>query len=263
MLHKTTGLPGRSKEHTPIKLRTFRIVFGRECGIQFHGQCYTNSNPCFRYYELTAGDGDFNGDINSTSISIGIRMCKDLAKKEHVRMTLYEKKREPYHKLIKNIPAIANRLGFELIRKQKGKERHLFIAAKGYGLKLNIETRRANSEKLTLPQRPKQAQFINCDGNSAQQTPIAVQSVVRQLTEATTFMVSMGFNASGVKVLHKKHRDKWLGFVSSLTASMPVWHDCIIVVVHTGHQWPPSDKIAKREKVRLGSRSQKKSTECC
>lgn len=248
MLHKTTGLPGRSKEHSPIKLQTFKIVLGRTCGILAHGKCFTDCYPCFRYYELTAGDGEFNGSVNSTSVSVSLSMCRDLAKKKLVRMFLFEKSRKSYHKLVENIPKITDYLGFAVVRKEVRKEKNIFIARKDMRLSLNIEAVRADCKTVYLPQKQKQAQFILLDGNSAQQNVKAAKSIIGRMTIGTTFMISMGFNASGTKVLQRKYREKWMGFVRSLTNQLPDWHDCIIVVVHTGHQWRHLIRIPKGKK---------------
>jgi hypothetical protein len=96
----------------------------------------------------------------------------------------------------------------------------------------------ADSRNYLLPQLEEtQAAFIHCDPNTVHQTPIT-EDFVAGFNRYTTYLVTLGCNVGGQKVLPLESRKGWFDYVDILTKALPRHHDAILFwLVRDDSQW--------------------------
>lgn len=201
------SIVGRSSR-TPFKHWILNSMLGK-----IVGAITTNNTPAIpcplHIIDMCAGDG-LETDEHKSSPRIITHHADFIARKGfEVKVTLIEKSPVTFRKLSDNL---GDRTHVEL----------LDIDAKNY---------------LVPIKNQDQAVFIHLDPNHVDDLPIT-KEFVSSLTKFTTFLMTMGCNAGGVKRLSRDERQKWFDNVEMLINRLPYWHDAILTTLNKdASQW--------------------------
>jgi hypothetical protein len=72
-----------------------------------------------------------------------------------------------------------------------------------------------------------QPAFIHCDPNTVDQTPLT-KPFVKSFNKYTTYLVTLGCNVSGLKMLPLEKRKCWFEYVRMLIDVLPKHHDAVL-----------------------------------
>ena len=85
-----------------------------------------------------------------------------------------------------------------------------------------------DSRNFTLPpMKPDQAAFVHCDPNTVDQTPLT-GPMVESWNIFTTYLVTLGCNVGGLKMLPLDKRAVWFDYVDLLCNHLPRHHDAVL-----------------------------------
>lgn len=198
---------GRSDGRTKFKHFLLDALLGRINGALTTGK--TAATPPLLCVDLCAGDG-LETEQHRASPLIFQKHCNHpCGRKNDARLVLIERERP----------------SFDLLKQNVG----------NYPW---IELRHGDARNFTLPQLDtRQAVFIHCDPNNAHQTPLT-SDFVGGFTECTTYLATLGCNASGIKRLPLDQRECWFDYVQMLIRQLSSWHDAILFwLVNDKAQW--------------------------
>lgn len=189
-----------TSRRTPFKHWLLDSQLGRIVGALSTGRTHATADP-FHVIDLCAGDGIATEQSNSTSPAIIQKHCKFLLNKgRDVKATLIERDQDTYNKLVRNTPDVEW-----------------------------LETLHMDARDYVIPrQSRKQAIFINADPNAISDWPIT-ERLLKDMTDTTTLLATLGCNVAGLKRLSIAGRSKWFDYVDMCSDSLPSYHDLLLI----------------------------------
>jgi len=201
---------GKSQERTPFKHFLLDAMVGKVSGSLATGSPKMVAVPPLLCVDLCAGNG-VDDDISGSSPSIFQKHCMHpCGRRNKATLTLIERDPANYDKLAQN------------------------VEANDWTTLINGDAREYS---LPVGLSSKQAVFIHCDPNNVHETPLT-EAFVKSWTKCTTYLVTLGCNAGGVKRLPLEHRRPWFEYVSMLQVNLPSHHDLILFrLIRDASQW--------------------------
>jgi len=199
---------GRSQLRTPYKHFLLNALLGKVNGSLSTGKSY--AVPPLFCVDLCAGDGVCNDDHNSSPAIFQKHCGHPFGRKNNASLTLIEKQPKNYDMLLQNVDL----------------DNYWTTVILG------------DAREYSLPKfEDNRAVFIHCDPNNVNQTPLT-HDFVRSWTKCTTYLVTLGCNAEGIKRLPIEHREKWYEYVNLLIGHLPDHHDLLLFrLVRDSAQW--------------------------
>lgn len=195
---------GRSSR-TPVKHYLLDKMLGKVCGVLSIDSpsvpCSVTRTAPLVAVDLCGGDG-LQTDWHDASPIIMYKHCAMLgAKGKASKLDVIEKMPNTYEQLKNNC-----------------KHMSPMIATITNG----------DAREYTLPKlAATQAAFVHCDPNTVDQTPLTVP-FVRSFNKYTTYLVTLGCNVSGLKMLPIEKRSGWYSYVEMLVDVLPRHHDAVL-----------------------------------
>jgi hypothetical protein len=206
---------GRSAGRTPYKHFLLDSLLGKINGALTQDKCWAvNPLVCV---DLCAGDGVETDSFRCSPKIMAKHVRHQAGRKNAATLTLIER----------------NAASFELLRQNMEPQQWLTLV-------------NGDARKYRLPPLSKnQAAFVHCDPNNAHQTPLSTE-FVSGFSRCTTYLVTLGCNASGIKRLPLDERIKWFDYVTMLVDKLPPHHDALLFwLVNDNHQWAYLANIPK------------------
>lgn len=199
---------GSSPGRTGTKHFLLNSLLGKFNGSLSTGN--TIADKPFLCVDLCAGDGLPTEDSKTASPLIFEKHCKHKTGRDNgAKLVLIER----------------NKASYDLLAQSVGRYEWLTM--------MNTDARSFRLPTL----KPMQAVFVHCDPNNVHQTPLT-ESFVSTFTKCTTYLVTLGCNAGGIKRLPLDQRQGWYEYVSMLTSVLPSWHDAILFwLMSDADQW--------------------------
>lgn len=204
------------KSHrTPYKHFLLNAMAGKIVGVVSTGnyRVPAKADPFIQFIDLCGGDGkgdefprerDLPGGLRQQAASPKV-LCKHavFARSRGMasRVDIIEKDQNTYSELVNNMQGVCD-LYFT---------HHM--DARNYVLEVDNDS---------------QAVFVHCDPNNVDQTPLT-GPFVDSFNSVTTYLVTLGCNVSGIKMLpYGGKRSRWFDYVKLLTDSLPGRHDAVL-----------------------------------
>ena len=210
-LLETTGRSSR----TPVKHYLLSAMLGKVCGVLALDSprvpCRITSQQPLLCVDLCGGDGLQTEEHESSPLIMHYH-CDQLRKRgKSASLQVFEKHSNTYESLVSNC---------------------------GWMPKDWVTLTNADSRNYLLPQlKETQAAFVHCDPNSIHQIPLTNQFVAG-FNRYTTYLVTLGCNVGGQKILPLESRKVWFDYVEMLTRVLPRHHDAILFwLVRDQSQW--------------------------
>jgi len=206
---------GRSAGRTPYKHFLLDSLLGKVNGALSKPSCFAGG-PLI-CVDLCAGDGVQTDNFRCSPKIMAKHVGHDVGKKNNATLTLIER----------------DAASFELLRQNMDVEPWLKL--------VNGDARNYRLPELST----NQAAFVHCDPNNAHQTPLSSE-FVSGFSRCTTYLVTLGCNASGIKRLPLEERSKWFEYVTLLVDNLPQHHDALLFwLVNDNSQWAYLANIPK------------------
>lgn len=207
---KTTGRSSR----TPYKHFLLNALLGKIVGVLSlrKPSVPAKAHPCFHCVDLCGGDG-LSNESHECSPAIFLRHLR-YANTRHglpTHLDVIEKDENTFTELCQNT-VLSDRENVELIL--------------------------GDARKYSLPELWRlQAAFVHCDPNTVHQMPVT-RDLVGSFSEATTYLVTLGCNVGGMKMLPRESRQQWFEYVDDLCGVLPRHHDALLFrLVRDDSQW--------------------------
>ncbi len=205
---------GRSSR-TPVKHEILHSMLGKVCGVL---SADSDKVPCKATWanplvcvDLCGGDG-LRSDDHDCSPMIMFDHCSKLAEKgKRSKLKVIEKMDNTFEQLTIN----CGHLSKEIVTLTRGDARDYRLPQLGHN----------------------QPAFVHCDPNSVDQIPLT-KPFVQGFNRFTTYLVTLGCNVGGQKMLPFSKRELWFEYVTLLTDVLPSHHDDILFWLNSDSaQW--------------------------
>lgn len=202
---------GRSTSRTPFKHFLLSALLGREGGI--YARCphkvHARAVP-WHIIDMNAGDGRPSSEGDESSPALIVKHARIAAGcGVRVKATLIERAEATYQVLRENVQP-----------------------------EPFIEFIHGDAREYRVPAHHRhQAIFVHTDPNHIGDWCVS-RELIDSFSQTTTLLATLGCNVAGLKRLPRAERQPWFDHVSSITASMPRYHDAILFAIdRDSSQW--------------------------
>lgn len=100
--------------------------------------------------------------------------------------------------------------------------------------------------------------IINVDPNTVNDIPLD-ESMLRQTTDTTMIIMTLGCNVGGLKRMPREKREPWFRRLAAIVNLMPSFHDAILVeLVGDASQWAYLVRVPRKWSAKTAARIEKK-----
>jgi hypothetical protein len=199
-------------------------MLGKVCGVLSldhpNVPCRISNSMPLVCVDMCGGDGLVT-DIHDASPSIMYHHCERLAQKgKRSTLSIIEKAASTFEHLTENCS----------------------------GMRGDIVTlSNADARTFVLPKlKSTQAAFIHCDPNNVDQVPLT-EPFVATFNPFTTFIVTLGCNVGGLKMLTIEKRSEWFKYIGMLSKALPSNHEAVLFWLNgDSNQWAYLISIPKK-----------------
>jgi len=198
------SIVGRSSR-TPAKHYLLDSMLGKVAGVLSLSSpsvpCRITWNHPLICVDLCGGDGLKNDDHDASPVIMN-KHCVWLANRgRRAKLTVFEKASNIFEQLEQNCSWMSK----EIVTLTHGDSR----------------------EYVLPPLAETQAAFIHCDPNNVDQIPLT-RPFVAGFNKYTTYLVTLGCNVGGLKMVPQDKRSVWFDYVKMLIEVLPRHHDAVL-----------------------------------